>query len=33
MASYGGAFVGKAGGANRIFETFARGTRILVDEC
>jgi hypothetical protein len=30
MASYGGALVGKAGGAT-IFETFARGTRILVD--
>ena len=30
MASYGGALVGKAGGAT-IFETFAKGTRILVD--
>lgn len=31
MASYGGALVGKAGGAT-IFEAFARGTRILVDK-
>jgi len=31
MASYGGAIVGKAGGGT-IFETFARGTRVLVDD-
>lgn len=31
MASYGGAIVGKAGGST-IFETFARGTRVLVDD-
>src|SRR5581483_10601365 len=31
MASYGGALVGKAGGGT-IFESFARGTRVLVDD-
>lgn len=31
MASHGGALVGKAGGGT-IFETFARGTRVLVDD-
>ncbi|MBS0604236.1 MAG: hypothetical protein JSS60_04265 [Verrucomicrobia bacterium] len=30
MASYGGVLVGKAGGGT-VFETFARGTRVLVD--
>lgn len=31
MASYGGALVGKAGGGT-IFESFARGARVLVDD-